>query len=989
MTSPTSLRVARQTSVRATAHRCFTLIVLTTILAACGGGGGSSAPVVPPPAMTVVKGQVVDDYVEGATVNAYQVNADGAQGALIAGPVTTDSNGNYSLNLGSYSGPVYLTSSGGTYVETATGQTVTLSNTGTILSAIIPNASGAVTAEITPMTTMAAQLVTTVIQDSSPKITVVAAAAAANNLLSKYFGIANVLNTELLDLSQAGCTTGASPDSIDATLVLAAIGDLANTSGVSEPDLIAALIQDISSDGVWNGKANGQDIPVATTTGITVSLSSIEGNGLAAAAAAMQAFASSANNVCQAEPTQLLTTDLANPSLFSVPAAPTGVTATPAPGQVTVSWTAVPGATWYNLYVATATGVQAVPSGLPGYAIHLDAPNPYVLSGLTNGTTYYIVVTAVDGISGVTLLGSESAVSAEVSATPTSGSAISVSISPPGPVTVSAGGTINFSVTVNGSSNQNVTWSYLPTCGSVDSANVYTAPSPNAGLTCTLTATSLASTTAMASVMVTIGAQGATLTSIGLAPVNMTIAAGANQQFTATGIYSDGTTQNLTTEVTWASSDPSFATISTVAGTIGLATGVAAGTTTISASLGPVSAQTNLTVSAAAPTVAALSQGWGSDVCALLSNGTARCWGYDQTGSLGDDPSSSPVDVPTPVVAATVSAANPAKQMSMGIATCDVLTDGSIQCWGSNSAGALGNGTTTDSETAVTTYSNLTNPAKQVSVGSFSACGLFHDGTAACWGAASLSSPTLGLLGDGNQGGSMTSIPVSGITPANPATSISVGAFSACASLQDGTAQCWGDNAEGELGTGSLTGPDTCRSGGVARACSTVPFTVTGLSSVTMVSVGAESAACAVASGNVWCWGSNFYFQLGNGSSAPQSASPVQITGLPKPAAAVSVGGSSVCALLNDGTIWCWGDNEYGQMGNGTTGNSQGGPGQTSPVQVSNINTATAISVNSTSACALLQDGTVQCWGDNSVGEIGDGKSGTTPVLSPVPVISL
>src|SRR5579862_2584162 len=94
---------------RATTHRCFALIALATMLAACSGGGGYSAPPPPPPVMNAVKGQVVDAFVAGATVSAYQVNADGTQGALIA-TTTTDSSGNYSLNLGAYSGPVYLTS---------------------------------------------------------------------------------------------------------------------------------------------------------------------------------------------------------------------------------------------------------------------------------------------------------------------------------------------------------------------------------------------------------------------------------------------------------------------------------------------------------------------------------------------------------------------------------------------------------------------------------------------------------------------------------------------------------------------------------------------------------------------------------------------------------------------------------------------------------------------------------------------------------------
>jgi alpha-tubulin suppressor-like RCC1 family protein len=976
MTSSTSPRVTKQPGAQATAHRYFILVVLTTMLAACGGGGGSSSPPPPPPVANVVKGQVVDAFVAGASVSAYQVNADGTQGPLIAGPVTTDSSGNYSLNLGNYTGPVYLTSTGGTYVDTATGQTVDLTGTGLILSAIVPNASGTVTAEITPLTTMAAQLLPTVAQGAT---SVSAAATTVNGLISNYFGISNILNTVLLDLSQAGCATGATQGSIDASLLLAAIGDLAGQYKVTPPALTQALISDIS-DGKWDGKVFGKPITLTSTTG-PVALSLIEGNALSGLETALLAFASSQSNACKAAASQILLTALSNPGIFSVPAAPTGVAATPGNAQVTVSWNAVSGATSYNLYVATAPGVQEVPTGLPGYAIHLNVSSPYVLSGLTNGTTYYVVVTAVNGVA---TLGSESVVSAEVSATPTSGSAISVNISPSGPLTVSAGGTISFTVTVNGSTNQNVTWGTSPStgCGSVSALNVYTAPTPTATVICTLTATSVASASATASVTVTVSAQSVTLTSISLAPLNMTIAAGATQQFAATGHYSDQSTQDLTTQVIWTSSQVAIATISTAAGTDGLATGVAAGTTVISASLGGVSEETNLTVTAKTTSVTALSTGFaGEDVCALSSDGTARCWGTDNFGSLGDGNPNFQI-VSTPVLATTVSATNSAKGISMGGSTCAALTDGTVQCWGYNGFGNLGNGTTTNSLTAVTTYSNsANNPALQVSAGLYTACAVFHDGTAQCWGNVG-GNPAAPLLGNSlNAAGSLTPVPVS---IANPATAISVGNASACVLMADTTVQCWGSNTQGELGTGLFTGPETCDT----HPCSPVPVPVTGLSNVTMISVGGlADVVCAVkVDGSVWCWGSNMYSQLGQPSTVTQLASPVQITGISR-AVAVSVGYSSVCALLADGTVQCWGNDADGQMGNGTESSSA----QTTPVTVSNItaaNPATAISVNENSACALLQDGTVQCWGYAAEGTLGSGET-TTNELVPVSVIDL
>ena len=459
--------------------------LLGLLLAACGGGGGSGSSPPPPPVTNTIKGQVVDAFVAGASVSAYRVNADGSQGALIAGPATTDSSGNYSLNLGTYSGPVLVTSTGGTYVDTASGQTVDLSGTGLVLSAIVPSASGSVTAEITPMTTMAAQLVPSLIAGGAGT-TVSAAATSANSLVSNYFGISNIVDTVLLDLSQAGCTTGASQGSIDASLVLAGIGQLAATNSVSAPSLTQALIADIS-DGKWDGKQNGTVLTVTTTTGGTIGLGTIEGNALTELGSAVSAFVSSQSNTCKVAASSLLLTALTNTGIFTTPAAPTGVAGAAGNTQLTVTWSPVTGASSYNLYLATATGVRETPTGLPGYAVHLGVTSPYVLTGLTNGTTYYVVVTAVDGVA---TLGSESVESAEVSATPTAGTGVSLVLTPATAQMVAAGGTLSFMATVSGSSNTGVTWSLAPAsgCGSLTQAGVYTAP--EAAATCTVTATS-------------------------------------------------------------------------------------------------------------------------------------------------------------------------------------------------------------------------------------------------------------------------------------------------------------------------------------------------------------------------------------------------------------------------------------------------------------------------------------------------------------------
>jgi len=964
--------------------RLLTAALLSTLISACNGGSSTSpGPVLPPAATNVVSGQVVDAFVAGATVTAYQLSAAGTQGALISGsgvtnPVTTDASGNYSLNLGSYTGPVYLTSVGGTYTDTASGAMVNLAGSGLTLLAILPSASGKVTAEITPMTTMAAQSVPTLLLDGQGSTTAVAA-TNANALISNFFGISNILNTALLDLTKAGCTTGASQGSIDASLILAAISQLAISSKVSTPDLMQALIQDVTSDGKFDGKASGTPLNVNLASGSgTVSLASIEGNALTAVAASLAAFASSASNTCKAEASQLALAALSNPGIFSTPSAPTNVTATAGNGQVTVAWNPVTGASSYNVYVATATGVKKVPAGLPGYASYLKVTSPDVLKGLTNGTSYYFVVTALNG---VTTFGSESAESAEVTATPAGSSNVAVAISPGSPQSVGVNGTISFTATVTGATNQAVTWSVAPSgCGAISSSGMYTAPA--AAAICAVTATSAVSPNS-ASVTVNVTAATVTLSSISLLPSAPTIAVGTAQQFMATGTYSDQSTKDLTTQVTWSSANTAVATISTLSGSNGLTTALAAGTSTISATLAGVTGRTQLTVQAASHDVVALSTGFAPVMCAQLSDATAKCWGFDLFGNLGDGRSGASVDaVPSPVLAINLTATNPAKGISAGMSTCAVLTDGTIQCWGANNAGTFGNGTTTNSIAPVVAYNNsANNPAEQVSVGAYSACGLFHDGTVQCWG-SDYAGVSVGLLGNGTVGYSLTPVPVNNITASNPATAISVGYDSACALMAGGTVQCWGYNYYGELGTGSFTGPQTCTN----SPCSTVPVTVTGISGVTNISVGGSSAMCAVKSdGTVWCWGSNAYYQLG-GASGPNADVPVQIGGITT-AKSVSVGGDSACALLADGTVMCWGYDAQGQAGNGAAFANNLTP--VAVIDITSANPATAISTNAGSTCALLQDGTVWCWGQNTYGTLGNGTTSTTGSSAPAQVSGL
>ncbi len=356
----------------------------------------------------------------------------------------------------------------------------------------------------------------------------------------------------------------------------------------------------------------------------------------------------------------------------------------------------------------------------------------------------------------------------------------------------------------------------------------------------------------------------------------------------------------------------------------------------------------------------------GLHTCALLSDQTVKCWGYNGDGELGDGVTNhgatdfQGLDTsPTPV---TVSGITNATQISAGGQhTCALLSGGTVVCWGDNWAGQLGNGTTTDSPTPVR-VSGITN-ATQISAGFSHTCALLSDGTVMCWGWN-----WEGQLGNGTTTeNSPTPVQVSGITNA---TQISAGSDHTCALLTGGTVRCWGDNLYGWLGNGTTTNSPT-------------PVPVSGVSTATQVTAGGMHTCALLSGGAIKCWGHNVYGELGNGNyddhSVPldDSSIPVSVSGI-STATQVTAGGFHTCALISGGAIKCWGDGEDGELGNGAYDASP------TPVPVSGISIATQVSAS----CALLSDHTVKCWGPSNSGQLGNGELGHMSAI-PVDVVGL
>ena len=270
--------------------------------------------------------------------------------------------------------------------------------------------------------------------------------------------------------------------------------------------------------------------------------------------------------------------------------------------------------------------------------------------------------------------------------------------------------------------------------------------------------------------------------------------------------------------------------------------------------------------------------------------------------------------------------------------------DGTVWGWGSNSAGQLGNGTTTDSYTpsAVVGISGVT----AIASGGSSSFALRSDGTMWAWG-----SNQDGTLGDGTTTDRLSPVQVKNLSNVK-----SIGGTS-IAALSDGTVWAWGANVRGELGVPPSTPYWTY---------STTPEQVPGITNAVQVSGGANRSIALLADGTVREWGWNSDGELGNNSTT-DSYTPVQPQGL-SGVISVSGGFGHTLALRSDGTVWAWGINDYGQLGFGTIGVDQ-----LTPAQVPGLSNVTAISAGYQDSYALLSDGSVRSWGDDSFGELANG----------------
>ncbi len=370
---------------------------------------------------------------------------------------------------------------------------------------------------------------------------------------------------------------------------------------------------------------------------------------------------------------------------------------------------------------------------------------------------------------------------------------------------------------------------------------------------------------------------------------------------------------------------------------------------------------------------------------ALLGDGKVLAWGDNRHGQLGDNNggrfgaySALPIQLNFNAGIKAISAGD--------WHSLAVKDDGTVWAWGNNSSGRLGDGTTENK--LVPTKINGLNNMVAVSAGAEHSLALREDGTVWAWG-----NNRYGQLGDGSHGfdaGKNKPVQVKGPGGSgflSDIVAVSAGRFHSMAVKSDGTVWSWGRVYEGQLGEGS-SGFDPDRS---------VPVQVKGpggkgfLTGVIAVSAGSSHSLAVKSDGTVWSWGNNYSGRLGDGSTRDRMT-PVQVKGAAGKdyltgVIAVSAGSSHTLAAKGDGTVWAWGYNENGQLGDGGSGfyAEKHMPVQvTGPGGLGNLTGVVAISAGRYHSLSINRSDNVWAWGSNNSGELGNGNNehSTVPVQS-------
>jgi alpha-tubulin suppressor-like RCC1 family protein len=360
----------------------------------------------------------------------------------------------------------------------------------------------------------------------------------------------------------------------------------------------------------------------------------------------------------------------------------------------------------------------------------------------------------------------------------------------------------------------------------------------------------------------------------------------------------------------------------------------------------------------------------GAHSCALLPSGDLQCWGYNASGQLGrgDKTNVGAMELASSVPPVALPR-NIRQLCAGGLHTCALFDGGQVRCWGLNFDGQLGLNHNEDvgddaSDLPIQTNVQIGASAKQIACGGGHNCALLDDGRVRCWGRGAdgqLGYNCAANIGDGTfdcNGLSLSDdVPLGGV-----AIQIAAGHAHTCAVLDTGRLRCWGNNQNGGLGYGHT---DNVGDDPGEMPVVDVPLPGT----VTRVALGDYHTCALVGTNDIYCWGQNQNGELGRGNLDEIWTPPPDPLDLGASIAQLKSGSTHVCAVTSARTLRCFGRGFYGQLGNGTTANIGDDPADIiTDLALTNV---VDLSLGAQHTCAITSNDRVFCWGRGQEGQLG------------------
>ena len=344
--------------------------------------------------------------------------------------------------------------------------------------------------------------------------------------------------------------------------------------------------------------------------------------------------------------------------------------------------------------------------------------------------------------------------------------------------------------------------------------------------------------------------------------------------------------------------------------------------------------------------------------CGILENGSAMCWGLDNYGQLGDGGDA--INRNKPISFVSISDGETIKQIyAKQSRTCIILNDDSASCWGFNEDGQSGDDSTNTYKSPSTKVQFPSSKGVQsLGMGLKHTCAIMVDDSLMCWGLDSH-----GALGNGDSDSTDKYTPQQVVTPTDRTVEkVAPGATHTCILMDDGGVMCWGRDNVGQLGNGGT--------GDTSHAPSTNVELPEGRAAID-ISVGDHHSCALLDNGSITCWGQNNHGQIGDNTTTNALVPVYAQLPVGSPAASVAAGPFSTCAILENGSAYCWGHNNYGRLGIGVFGGIYH-----TPMFLEDGTDFVKISANYDHTCGLSENGSISCWGRGKYGQLGIGQGG-------------